>query len=201
MSRQSHDFGEHPDSRDSRAGTPSRRLKRATCHLAPRPATQHHPPTTGRAVPGPQTVTPAEPERPSLNRTHAIPPKRRAGSVRHAPAPSAPAASSAIARRRLRTTPPQRIPRQTGPRQSRAYSCLAGPVSVVRYEDLPIPVLHRPVSPQRSISTHPYDPAWLPELAADEWRPSRIESPRRLSRCRGSREPGYGAPPISWSQA
>ena len=37
--------------------------------------------------------------------------------------------------------------------------------------------------------------------AADEWRPPRIESPRRLSRCRGSREPGYGAPPISWSQA
>ena len=35
----------------------------------------------------------------------------------------------------------------------------------------------------------------------NEWRPSRIESPRRLSLCRGSREPGYGARPIFGSQA
>ena len=119
--------------------TPSGRPE--TRHLASalRPATQHHPPTTGRAVPGSQTARPAEPERPSPSRPHAVPPKCRAGSVRHTPEPSAPAASSAIARRRLRTTPPQRAPRQTTPRRFRACSCRL----VVR------PALSEPPDPRR----------------------------------------------------
>ena len=41
---------------------------------------------------------------------------------------------------------------------------LAGPVFVERYENLPIPVLHRPVFLQRSISTDPHDRGWLPAL-------------------------------------